>query len=167
MNKETKWHEIHITGDEKIHEIAPHLGLRTIEIELLRPDGSILRTEHMTSDVRKFECFEQALDFVGSMRFGLIVNGVKVIRTKIECPPNEKQIDTAYYCESHFPVRDLSVECPISRRKNTNKLLGTARTFNKDLYRAFIETYKDKEIELCLHDSHVDEDKDWMELWGA
>lgn len=160
-----KTFEIHITGDQNIHQIAPSLGLRTIEIELLRPDGTVLRTEHMTSDVRKFESFEFALDFVGNMKFGLLANGCQVVRTKIECPPYNEYLPSAYYAESHFPVRDLSVECPISRNKRNGKLLGTTRTFNKSLYRTFLETYKDKEIELCLHDSNVDEDKDWMDLW--
>ncbi len=156
--------EIHITSKgPEIHGLCELLGLKTIEIDLLRPDGSVLRTEHMTSEVFKCEDFGAACSTMTFWCYTLEKLGVEIIRTKIETPPFDKYLDRAIYMESHF--KDDSYKYPTSRSKHSNKLLATDRNYDLRQYGEFIKKHVTHETELCLHDSWVDEDLDWFELW--
>ena len=45
--------------------------------------------------------------------------------------------------------------------------MATSRTYDKYEYDNFMEVFgsNDEEVELCLFDTFVDEDKDWFELY--
>lgn len=155
--------EVHITGDEKIHEAAKELGLKTIAIDLLRPDNTVLRTEHMTSHVYRCRDYMDCLRQVTLASHQLGDAGVKVRRVKIESPYYDHYRHQSLYMESHFEV--TSFFCPTSKNQKKDTLLGTDRVSDKGLYDEFREHYKDKEVELCLYDSDPAEDKDWFDCY--
>lgn len=156
-------YEIHVTGDESIIENANKLGWKTIEIDLLKPDGSVLRREYMTSEIRKYKSLTNAFDDLILLTSNLHIMGTTVIRSKIEAPPYPYLSPLAFYLESHFETN--SNEYPISRNSKKTKILATDREYNPDNFNAFIEKYKGRELEICLYDSDVNEDKDWFNLW--
>lgn len=161
------WFEIHMTGDENIHEMAKKYGHKTIAVELLDPNMSVMRTEHMTSIRKKYDSYIQCVNEVGEW-----VDYYEPIRTKIECPPIDIFVKQAIYIESHY-VYDPNI-CrgtqlfPISRNAKSGKMLETDREYNKDRWLEFYLAYSkfpETEIELCLYDNNIEEDKDWMQLY--
>ena len=149
--------EIHITGTEEIIKRANELQIKSIIIDLLKPDRSVLRSEFMTSHVKKFndyaECYNYTMDLAS--RLG------NVIRVKIESPYYNKYLNQCLYLESHF-ISDKMVH-PTSKNRIKDKLLATARTYAKDTFGEFINNYD--EIEMCLFDDFVSEDSDWFVLY--
>lgn len=162
MNKEV--FEIHITGDESILQAAPQLGLKTISIDLLKPDFSVLRAEHMTSCIQHHFDYDSCLKSVLNSVELLKSQGVKVQRVKIECPFYEHYKDQACYIESHFNTEQNYY--PISRNRKKSTLLGTVRTYDKDEFDPFFSEWKHVTVELCLYDDFVEEDSDWLGLWS-
>ena len=53
--------EIHITGESSIIGVLSILGVKTIVVDLLKPDGELLRTEYMSSYVRDYSDFDSCL----------------------------------------------------------------------------------------------------------
>lgn len=155
--------EIHITGSPSINEEFDRLGIKNIVIDLLKPNKEVLRTEYMCSMVSKHKNLNECLHHVQSILDQLTS---KVIRVKVESPYYEHYKDQALYLESHFPPMypDLPLY-PISRNTKSGKLLATDRVYDKKAYRDFVEKWKHVELEMCLVDSFVDEDKDWFELY--
>jgi len=51
------------------------------------------------------------------------------------------------------------------RNAKSSKLLATDRTYDKKEYQAFIEKWKGEDVEMCLLDTWIEEDKDWFELY--
>lgn len=152
--------EIHITGDKSILVELDSLNLKNIVVDLLTPDGELLRTEYMSSFVHEAKNFEECLNYVDKL-----TNNFKteIIRTKIECPPYEQYKPYALYAESHF--KPSGVEYPISRNQRSGKLIGTDREYMNERFDEFFEKWKDEDIELCLFDSFVREDLDWFKLY--
>lgn len=155
--------EIHITGDERIIEAAKKYELKAISVELLRPDGSVLRTEHMTSQVMKFPDYEACIQVVLNMRDEL-ARWCAIYRVKVECPVYDHYIERSLYLESHFDTKEFAF--PISRNVRKETLMGTDRTYNHAEYPSFREQWKGKTLELALYDSHLQEDWDWLGLWN-
>ncbi len=153
--------EVHITGDEKIHEISRRLGLKTISIDLLRPDRTVLRVEHMTSQIFKFENYEKCHAHVQNVVDQLLAADVDIERVKIECPDYKHYREQSLYMESHFEI-DEPKGYPTSKNQKKDTLLATDRTSFKELYDGFAEEYKDKEVELCLWDTNEYQDIDWF-----
>lgn len=151
--------EIHITADKSI--LNNELGLKSIAIDLLKPDGTTLRTEYMTSQVARFSNYILCKEYVDDI-VRLIPN---VIRVKIECPYYNHYIDQSCYVESHFLSDDFKF--PTSRNQRKTELLATDRTYDKSEYQMFTEKYKDVIIELCLFDSYHTEDKDWFNYYAT
>ena len=147
--------EVHITGDESIHS----LGLKTIAVELLRPDYSVIRTEHMTSHVFKFPDFEMCLEHVNSI--SKRISNIK--RIKIECPFYECYREQSIYLESHFITKNNLF--PISKNAKKEEIMGTSRVYSKDQYDKFMEMWHGEITELCMYDTFVEEDADWLGLW--
>lgn len=149
--------EVHITGDERIHEVA---GVKTIAIQLLRPDFNIHRIEHMTSQVVKCEnyqaCLEQTLAFAAKIP--------NVVRVKIECPYYPHYVAQSLYMESHADDPPW-IDYPISRNANSYKLMATDRVYDQAVYDVFRLKWAKHTIELCLYDTNVEEDKDWFSFW--
>lgn len=156
-------YEIHITGDQSIIENAQKLGWKTIEIDLLRPDGSILRREYMTSEVRKYNRRLNVYIDILFLKFCLKYMGTKIYRSKIETTPYPYLFPSAKYVEAHFEVDNN--EYPISRNAKKTKILATDREYNPDNFKSFLEKHKGRELELCIYDTNVNEDKDWLDLW--
>lgn len=152
--------EVHITGDSKIIEMASYLNLKTIQVDLFRPDKSYLRTEYMTSHVFKLKDFEECKKVVDDA-VAFLSKGSSIIRTKIESPYYAHYADQSCYIESHFD--DDSFKYPTSRNKNKIKFMGTDREYQKEKYESFRLRWSD--IEICLFDSFVEEDSDWLNLW--
>jgi hypothetical protein len=150
--------EIHVTGDESIHE---NTDLKTIAVDLLRPDGSVLRTEHMTSHVGKFPSYIDCKLFVDKLARDLESKGTKIVRVKIETPYYEHYVSKSLYLESHF--EDKNFEFPTSRNQRKSTLLATERAYEYDNYEE-LRASRD-EVELCLYDSWVNEDKDWFDAY--
>lgn len=158
-----KKYEIHITGEEGINDILEILGVKNIIVELLTPDYELLRTEYMSSYVREYNeyetCLLSVLDLVDQIKY----RGGKVIRVKIESPYYEEFTRQSIYMESHFnPENNIY---PISRNRKSQKLMGTDREYDKTKYIEFKDRYEGKEVEMCLYDTFVEEDSDWMNLY--
>jgi hypothetical protein len=155
--------EIHITGDSKINEVATRLGVKNIVIDLVKPDFSYHRTEHMTSDVKKFDDYQTCKQYVDNLVHKLVEEGVNVVRVKIESPYYPHYKTMSCYMESHFNSKDN--KHPLSRNQNKTSYLATDRTYNKAEYETFREKYKEVDVELCLYDSDLLEDADWFALY--
>ena len=52
--------EFHITGDKSIHRASEGIGIKTISIDLLKPNLKSLRTEHMTSQIGVYKNYEHS-----------------------------------------------------------------------------------------------------------
>lgn len=158
--------EVHITGDESIIENAVKAGnLKTIVIDLLKPDGSVLRTEYMTAIITKCDRYQIAYDRTMELVQELQRLGTKIIRVKIECPFYQHYMGQSLYMESHFRTTSLT-DYPVSRNQKKDYLLATDRTYNKLEYGEFARLHADDELELCLTDSFIAEDLDWLSLWA-
>lgn len=152
--------EIHITGSHGINNELDSLGIKNIIVELLTPELKLMRTEYMSSFVIKKGSLLECKAFVDDL-----VNKLKsqIIRVKIESPFYEHYIDNALYLESHFkPFNDAF---PISRNARSKKLMATARTYEKTHYEAFKKEWENEDVEMCLVDTFVNEDKDWFDLY--
>lgn len=166
--------EIHITADSRIHNAISALNqsfgdnkIRTIKIDLLKPDGSFLRTQHMTSFVTQQPDFGHcAVYVIGLTNILRNHHDIKIIRTKIECPFHEHYASKSLYIESHFAAPDNS-PYPISRSQHKTIIGATDRSYDKSKYHEFREKWKNSTVELCLSDSNIAEDKDWSDLWNA
>ena len=163
--------EIHITGDESIHSVAGKYNHKTIAIDLLRPNLTCLRVEHMTSLIFKYqnenayeECKKTVDEIVGLYK----KDGVQISRVKIECPYIDHchYKDQSMYIESHFKTEDNHY--PVSRNQKKTTLLATDREYDLDKYQEFVELHHGRELELCLHDTNPTEDiEDWMWLFDS
>lgn len=160
MNSNLELFEIHITGSPQIVEAIP---IKTIIIDLLRPDKSVLRTEYMTSAVARFENYEGCKAHVDELVGFLKEKDVDIYRVKIECPYYAHYERQSCYIESHFPTEQA--DYPISRNQRKTSILGTDRTYIQTEYDAFRKKWEGQDIELCLYDTNVFEDKDWFDLW--
>jgi hypothetical protein len=161
--------EIHITGDESIHRIAKKYDHKTIAIDLLRPDRSFIRTEHMTSLVLNYpfprESYKECKSLVDQIVLSYESDGLKITRVKIECPFYEHYVNQSLYIESHFETE--STHYPISRNQKKTVCLATDREYDKDEYFMFKKQHEGKELELCLYDTFPKEDIDWMCLFDS
>lgn len=158
-------HEIHITGDRSIFYYAQSCGWKTISIDLLTPSKKVLRTEYMTSEIRKYPNLLHCLHDIFSLQMDLKRYSVPVSRVKVECPPYPHLIKHSLYMEAHFPTKDNNY--PISRNTNKTTILATDREYDKDLYDDFRIKHADHELELCIFDTNIKEDKDWFDLWDV
>lgn len=156
--------EIHITGSKDINEQLDRLGIKNIIIDLLKPNYKVLRTEFMSSFISKHTNFEECKAYVDSIVAKLTC---EIIRVKIESPFYRHYIDKSLYIECHFePKPNTATNHPISRNTRSGKLLATDRDYDKSRYDLFrIVNYLNGEIELCLYDTFVEEDKDWFDLY--
>ena len=157
--------EVHITGDESIIASATSLGVKTISVDLLKPDQTSLRTEHMTSQVYKFPTYLECKQHVDKLVEQLTGLGVSIQRVKIESPIYDHYIKDSLYVESHFPATDWSY--PVSRNVRKTELLATDREYNQAGYDSFRELHKGRDLELCLYDNNPQEDMDWLMIYTA
>jgi hypothetical protein len=164
MNQVNKIFEIHITGDESVIENAKKLDMSHISIDLLKPDKSVLRREHMTSHVRSFKDYEDCKAYVDEKVEAFKTLGTEIYRVKIETLYYEEFVDRSCYIESHFIDVDKG-NYPISRNARKTEILGTDREYDKAKYEEFRLKHKGREVELCVYDTFVDEDKDWFLLF--
>ncbi len=164
--------EIHITGDEKILDAAQDLGLRTITLDLVKPDWSYYRTEYMTSQAHHAPNYEECKKYVDGIVDKLKESGVDIKRVKIECPYLQQYKDRSIYFEVHYKARDSRY--PLSRNKGKDYHLCTDREYDRVKYDSLWQRHSgifgftppDGFImELCLHDTNVNEDKDWFDLY--
>lgn len=161
--------EVHITGDDKIIEAAKPLAVKTIVIDLVKPDRSYFRTEYMTSHACHFENYEECKIYVDDLVNQLTVAGVEIARVKIECPFYPKYKDKSIYFEVHYDARNN--DYPMSRNKGKDSFLCTAREYDKNKYDSLWQKHggmappSNWVMELCLYDTNVEEDKDWFDLY--
>ena len=156
--------EIHITGDKSILSAATELGLKTITIDLLTPRKEKMRQEFMTSQIEKKENYQQCREYVKQLVESLKAKNVQIIRVKIESPDYAHYRAQSLYMESHFEALDSAF--PMSQNVRKSTILATDREYSQAKYDDFHERYADKELELCLYDSFVEEDKDWFDLYN-
>ena len=161
-------HEIHITGDESIHEAAKHFQFKTITINLLAPTGNVIKTEHMTAIQMHFSSIKKCFDFVRDVVDKFTRIGVDVKRVKIEIPPVEQMILFARYVELHTTT-PIDV-APKSVNLSNLKILYTKREYDPKQYKSFIEYWnefdKNAELELVILDSNPGEDYKWFEAYN-
>ncbi len=153
--------EIHITGDSTINEALDKLGIKNIIIELLKPNGCLLRTEYMSSFVVSLqysEIHEYVLDIVSKL------TECNIVRVKIESPPITHLFPMSLYVESHFIPKGNNY--PLSRNTRSGKILGTDREYSKSKYLEFLDKWKDEDCELCIFDTFKEEDYDWFNLYN-
>lgn len=157
--------EIHITGDESILKAAH--PIKTIAVDLVRPDLSVLRTEYMTSHVSRHSSYDMCRAYVDDIVAAMKEKGVQIVRVKIECPYYEHYRDQSLYMESHFLATGYDGGYPMSRNKRKADFLATDREYDKAQYDEFREWWKNEDVELCLYDTFVEEDKDWFDLYAG
>ena len=171
--------EIHITGDDSIKLACQELGFKTISIDLLRPDLSVIRVEHMVSHVIGIDLgsgsgqwaldtkAKLAIDFVMLLSEKLEAMGVNVVRTKVECPGYANLQHMAKYAECHFEFTGAELSAPLARNQSKTKILATSRENNVAYIGRFLDYYRlaipGCETELCLYDTNVLEDSDWFD----
>lgn len=164
--------EIHITGDEKIIEVGNKLNVKTIVLDLVKPDKSYLRTEYMTSCVHHCENYNECKKFVDNLVNQLVDEGVQIARVKIECPFYPQYKDQSLYFEVHYQARCNLY--PLSQNCGKDYYLCTAREYDKDKYDSLWQKHggifllgppPHWTMELCLYDTNVKEDKDWFDLY--
>lgn len=167
--------EIHITGNKRILEVGKLLGVKTISIDLLRPDFSVLTTEYMTSIEYKCCDFKEAYAYTTELNRQFWVNFVDVQRVKIECPPYEEYFPKSLYLETHYYDGGQNPESPLSINQNRYKLglpieeslLSTERTYDKSKYKEFMKnkTGNHQIFEIALLDTNVGLDSKWFSLY--
>lgn len=164
--------EIHITGDEKILNIGNELGLKTITIDLLKPNRSYHRTEYMTSQVHHAENYFECKAYVDDIVDKLVDKGVEIKRVKIECPYYKHYDYQSLYLELHYRAGCNTYPLSHTRGKDEDTYLCTVRTYDKGEYTTLLWNHtrgvvskRDLVIELCLYDTDVNEDKDWFDLY--
>lgn len=151
--------EIHITGDQNILKAK---NLKTITIDLLKPDQSFLRSEYMTSQVIYSENFEKICSIVTDLCLEL-EKITQIQRVKIECPYYQQFLSQALYIESHFVTKQG--DFPISRNQKKVELLGTEREYDSAKFADFRKKWSGQIIELCVLDTNPEEDADWFDYW--
>lgn len=163
--------EIHITGDKSIIEAAKPLNIKTIVIDLVKPDRSYFRTEYMTSQRSEHKDYDECKMHVDSIVRKLEDAGVNIMRVKIECPLYPQYRDKSLYFEVHFRARTRCL-LPMSQNHGKDDFLCTAREYDKTKYDALWIKHgtgwrapPDWTMELCLYDTNVEEDKDWFDLY--
>lgn len=152
--------EIHITGTKDIIPQLDRLGIKNIIIDLLKPNMKVLRTEFMSSFVSKHKNLLDCQRMVNSVIANLSCD---IIRVKIECPYYEHYKDQSLYLESHF--KPFNKAYPIARNIKSFKEIATDRTYDKKDYDSFANKWKKAEVEMCLVDNFIEEDKDWFDLY--
>lgn len=152
--------EIHITGSRDINEQLDRLGIKNIIIDLLKPNMRVLRTEFMSSFISKHNSLDECKKYVDSILGNL---SCQIIRVKIESPYYEHYKEQSLYLESHF--KPFNLEYPMSRNIKSFKELATDRTYDKKDYDSFRKKWKKEDIEMCLVDNFIEEDKDWFDLY--
>lgn len=161
--------EVHITGDSSIHTVAKKYKHKTIAIDLLRPDKTCLRTEHMTSIILKYPCrteaYKDCLNLVEEIAQSYERDGVEIARVKIESPIYDYYVDDSLYVESHFPTDQTFY--PISRNQKKTLYLATDREYKLHRYDNFMDIHEGKDLELCLYDTNPTEDLDWLKLFDG
>lgn len=157
--------EIHITGNYKIISVLKLLNLKSLIVELLNPTGEIFRTEYMSSFIKEYSdytlCLKETMKLVEYLKQA----GVNVIRVKIETPFYPEYVNMSQYIEAHFKPFKGVYDYPISRNKNSGKLMATAREYLVENYAKFRNKWADVELELCVFDSFISEDHDWFLLY--
>lgn len=159
--------EIHITANNHIHYVAKCYGIKTIELDLLRPDGSIVKTEHMTSFVGEYNNLWDCVHSVAGLRDLLNINGCNVERVKIECPASyDKYLDISFYIETHFNQQGIDAVYPASKNKKKDSITGTDRAYGIHNYSKFKNKWKNQVLELCVYDTFIEQDSEWFKSWG-
>lgn len=152
--------EIHITGSSDINSQLDRLGIKNIIIDLLKPNYNVLRTEFMSSFVSQHKNLADCQRMVNSIIANL---SCEIIRVKIESPYYEHYKEQSLYLEAHF--KPFNKTYPISRNIKSFKELATDRTYAKKEYDTFRKKWKNEDIEMCLVDNFIEEDKDWFNLY--
>lgn len=153
--------EIHITGTgPEIIEKFKKLQIKTLEVELLDPKQNVVGKEYMCSHIIHTKDFNECKTYVSKLIENL--DGVEIVRSKIETPYQLKYVKDSIYAECHFPTTDLNI--PTVRNVGSNKLVSTERTYNKDEYSSLKAKYATikSEFELCLYDSNTNFDDFWL-----
>lgn len=156
--------EIHITGSPNINEVLDNLHIKNIIVDLQKPNGDILRTEHMSSFVEKHADIHDCRDRVDVLVNELKRYGVKIIRVKIETPYYEDYVPYSEYMESHFVATSDKFAKSVNRR--SGKVIGTDRTYHKRNYDTFSKLWVKEDLELCIFDTNPEQDDDWLDLYG-
>lgn len=174
--------EIHITASELIHDICKKIQIKTIIVDLLKPDLSVLSTEHMTSHVVSSTSYKDCKEWVDSIVDCFKKQNVDVFRVKIECPFYSEYVDQAIYIEAHNKVNIknlVDINFPLSKTQHKpENILSTDRLYHTrslnaysplskmDKFIEFRDTHRNfQEIELCLFDSFVGQDYEWFSLY--
>lgn len=154
-------YELHITDtEENIQRVSDIV--KTIAVRLITPDLLPIRTEHMTS-----QCYKDFIELVRFMSYYCKNVNMHPTRIKIETyysNGNLIRFNDTLYLESHWYSDDLIYPTSWALHK-PGKLLATDRTYDKSEYEEFAARYKREQLELCLYDTFVEQDKDWMELY--
>lgn len=69
--------------------------------------------------------------------------------------------------ESHFTPRPGQTKYPISQNFKSGRLMATDREYDKQKYFEFRQKWDHEDIELCLYDTFITEDKDWFNLYES
>ncbi len=163
--------EIHITMTKcrPNIEASEGLGHKMIEIEDLDRYGNVVQTSWMTSIVMYFTTFAECMQRIANIEKSYVF----VNRVKVEVPPfylkeygGSGKISEVLYAECH--IKSNTFILPTSRNVNKPDLIATAREWkpNSDTLEQFIEDSGGDEVELCLYDSCVEYDYEWISKYA-
>lgn len=164
----SKLFEIHITGSKDILNFCRDNYLKSLELDLLDKNLKVIKTEYMTSIVRKYQNFPLCKEATLNLAEKIKMAGIRVDRIKIESPLVSSYVPHALYIETHFYER-APFKYPASRNITKSHAILTDREYNNRLFEKFMDKHyevdENREFELCLYDDNMKEDKEWFESW--
>lgn len=134
--------------------------------------GGIVDVEWMTAHRADLENHEKAIEY---LRDFAVFCGFRGFTSLSRCHAERMKIETPYqeginpeeylYAECHYPIEYLSeVDDYKGLSKDVLKgtVIKTERCYNPAQFHSFAQKHSGKKVELCLLDSNVEMDEDWM-----
>lgn len=172
-------YEFHITGEDRLIERVNYEinrlyhGLPILILEKLDEEGFLIETEYMSACKGKFDNHTEAIKHLPNIvkSYGLGNGKGK------EYGVHRKKIETVYrtdinpeeylYIECHYSPGnsgEIKPQRGLSRNLFTGQIILTERCYDHSQFHAFAEQHSDKKVELCILDTFVDKDGDWLDV---
>lgn len=136
--------------------------------------GGIIDVEWMTAHKAHLETHEEAIEYLGNFavfcgfRGYTSLSRCRAARMKIETPYHPGIDPEEYlYAECHYPLEYLTEVDDyrgLSRDVLNGKVIKTERCYNPAQFHSFAQKHSGKKVELCLLDTAVEMDKDWLDV---
>ena len=145
-----------------------------LALEKLDINGFTLEEEWMTALKMSLESYDDALNFLNRFKsffkyplFRSPFAKSPIFRLKIETPYHSELNPEDYlYLETHSPAEfdNGPFEGGYSRDLFSGKILQTERCYDSELFHDFASRNSNRKLELCLLDTYVGKDADWIHV---